>query len=202
MQLRQATGLTSEQYVIQEAWRQASLDSCPFHPKGCDLSRHGTYERVEPPGMRVARLYCRQARTTISLLPDCMAARLTGSLDEAEQVVATVEGARSVEAAAAVVRPDIELPGACRWVRRRLVGVRAALMALITLMPGQLGPRARVTAIRQLLSTERALVALREIGAAQLQNLSRPIGFRRPGGGRAERENHLQHETGPDPPPS
>ena len=41
--------------------------------------------------MQVARLYCRDAYRTFSLLPDCMSARLEGSLDEAEQVVVRVE---------------------------------------------------------------------------------------------------------------
>ena len=41
-------------------------------------------------------------------------------IDEVEKVVCVVEASRSVEAAADVLRPDIELPGAVRWVRRRL----------------------------------------------------------------------------------
>lgn len=202
MQLRHETGLTSRQYVTEEGWRQARLKSCPFHPGGCSLRRHGTYERVDPPGMRVARAYCQLAQTTISLLPDCLAVRLPGSLDEIEQTIVAVERARSVEAATEVVRPDIQLPGAVRWVRRRRAGVRAALIALLTLMPGQLGSEASVRALRRVLSTERALVALRGIGAAHLPNLPRPLGFRAPSPRRAERERSPQHETGPDPPPT
>jgi hypothetical protein len=90
-------------------------------------------------GMRVARWYCADAHETFSLLPDCLAARLQGSLDEVEQVVVAVEGAASVEAAASALRPDLELPGAVRWVRRRLRGVLTALLALVTLMPGDWG---------------------------------------------------------------
>ena len=77
----------SEQYVSERGWLHASLKRCPSHPGGgCRFSRHGTYPRVEPPGMEVPRWYCRDAHRTFSLLPDCMSARLTGSLDEAEQV--------------------------------------------------------------------------------------------------------------------
>lgn len=148
----------------------------------------------------MARWYCPDAHETFSLLPDCLAARLVGSLDEVEQVVVKVEGSTSVEAAASALRPDIELPGAVRWVRRRLMGVRVALLALVTLMPARLGSRVELSAVRAELSTERALVALREIGAAQLSRLVRPLGFRPPRIGRAQGEERLQHKTGPDPP--
>ena len=60
-----------------------------------------------------------------------MSARLTGSLDEAEQVVVKVEESRSVEAAAKKLRPEIEVAGAVRWVRRRLQGVRDSLLILL-----------------------------------------------------------------------
>ena len=151
-------------------------------------------------GMRVARWYCADAHETFSLLPDCLAARLQGSLDEVEQVVVEVESSASVEAAASALRPDIELPGAVRWVRRRLRGVRVALLALVTLMPGRLGTKPELVAVRAELSSERALVALREIGAAHVSRLERPLGFRPPRGERAPSEERLQHKTGPDPP--
>jgi hypothetical protein len=150
--------------------------------------------------MRVARWYCPDAHETFSLLPDCLAARLVGSLDEVEQVVAGVETAASVEAAALALRPDIELPGAVRWVRRRLMGVRGALLALVTLMPARLGSGVELHAVRAELSTERALVELREIGAVHLPRLVRPLGFRPARNGRAQGEEGLQHKTGPDPP--
>jgi hypothetical protein len=150
----------------------------------------------------VARWYCRDAHETFSLLPDCLAARLVGSLDEVEQVVVKVEGSASVEAAASALRPDIELPGAVRWVRRRLSGVRAALLALLTLMPGRMGSRAELTAVRAELVTDRALVALRELGSAQLSRLWRPLGFRAARSERAQGEERVQHKTGPDPPPA
>lgn len=201
MQLRHETKLTSWEYVTEEGWRQASLKRCPRHPDGaCRLARHGSYPRSEPPGMRVARWYCLDAQTTFSLLPDCLAARVSGSLDEVEEVVVKVEASSSVEAAASKLRPDIDLAGAVRWVRRRLVGVRVALVVLITLVPGTLGTRAELEAIRTVLSTDRALVALRGIGASHLGKIVRPLGFGPRHGVRGEREGRSQHETGPDPP--
>jgi hypothetical protein len=86
--------------------------------------------------MRVARYCCPAAHTSFSLLPDFLAARPPGYLDEVERVVAAVEAAPSVQGAADELRPDIELPGARRWVRRRLGPVRAALLALVTIVPG------------------------------------------------------------------
>lgn len=32
MQLRFATNISVEQYIQQEAWRDAKLDQCPLHP--------------------------------------------------------------------------------------------------------------------------------------------------------------------------
>ena len=120
VQLRYETGLTGERYVTAGAWRRVRLERCPNHPRGgCSLARHGTYERKTPPGTRVARWYCPESHTTFSLLPDCLAARLPGTLDALEAVVVAAEGARSLEAAANELRRDaVELPGAMRWVRR------------------------------------------------------------------------------------
>ena len=152
--------------------------------------------------MRVARWYCPEAHQSFSLLPDCLAARLVGSLDEVERVVVVVEGASGVEAAASVLRPDIELPGAVRWVRRRLNGVRAALLALVTLLPGRMGAKPELTAVRAELGSERALVELREIGKAHVSALVRPVGLRPPQRARTERGERFQHKMGPDPPGS
>ena len=56
MQLRFSSDLTDEEYISQQAWRNASLKRCPLHPKGgCGFARHGTYERLSPPGTRIAR---------------------------------------------------------------------------------------------------------------------------------------------------
>jgi hypothetical protein len=139
--------------------------------------RHGTYPRRTPAGMRIARYYCPTARETFSLLPDCLASHFPGALDAIEHVVATAEAARSVEAAADVLRPDITLPAAVRWVRRRVTPIRRALRALVTLLPDLFTGDARLTAVRLALATPSALVALRTHAAPQLATLPTPLGF-------------------------
>jgi hypothetical protein len=205
VQLRQETALTSEDYVRQKGWRQASLERCPLHPHGgCGFERHGTYSRVEPAGTQIARWYCPTGHTTFSLLPDCLASRLSGGLDEVEQVMAAVEAkvaaGSSIEKAAGELRPDIELPGAVRWVRLRLQYVRMALLALVTLLPGQLGNVPRLGEVRTVLGTEHALMRLREIGATHLGSLTPCIGFGPRPRRRWRRRRHRQQGAGPDPP--
>jgi hypothetical protein len=70
--------------------------------------------------MRVTRYYCPTAHETFSLLPDCLASRFPSDLDELERVTIRVAAGRRVEAAADLRRPDITLPSAGRWIRRRL----------------------------------------------------------------------------------
>jgi hypothetical protein len=137
---------------------------------------------------------------TFSLLPDCLSSRLGGSLDEAERAVVAAES-MGVEAAAQALRvEEIELPGALRWLRRRRRGIRAAVLALVTAMAGRLGTVAEVRALRAVLDTERALVALRAVGADHLHALPPPLGLRPSSATRAQGEPRFQHETGPDPP--
>ena len=124
VQLRFPTGYTGEDYVSCQGWREARLERCPRHPGGgCGFRRHGTYARKSPPDTRVPRWYCRKAHETFSLLPDCLAARLPDTLIGVEAVVRAVEQASSLQAAADGLRPDIELPGAMRWTRRRVRAV-------------------------------------------------------------------------------
>lgn len=136
--------------------------------------------------MRIARYYCPTARETFSLLPDCLASHFPGELDAIEDVVATVEAARSVEAAADALRQDITLASAVRWVRRRLTPVRLALITVVTLWPQAVVAPSRVSSWRASLTTTSALVALRTRVAAHLVILPTPLGFqpaRRPRAG-------------------
>jgi hypothetical protein len=207
VQLRFATSLTSEQYVSEQAWRRASLNRCPLHPEGgCGFKRHGSYGRSEPPGARVARWYCRARRTTFSLLPDCLAAKLPGSLAELEQVLVALAQAPSVEAAADQLRPDIEWPGRLRWVRRRRRLLHTTLVALIALVPevfGQCEPTLSSMASSLGTETGAVLVALRAVAQQQLQQLPPPLGF---GARSAQREQAgcwgRQHDSGPRAPPA
>jgi len=202
VQLRHESTLTSEQYVTEEAWRGASLERCPLHPEGgCGYRRHGTYGRKDPPGARVARWYCRTGQTTFSLLPDCLAARLSGDLDEVEQVVAAVEAAPSVQAAADALRShDVYLPAAIRWVRRRLRPVRAALLALVTLLPDLAGCAPTLAALGGRLGTP-VLGRVRERAEVHLGALAAPVGFGPRPRRVSRRDKRREHEAGPDPPP-
>jgi hypothetical protein len=204
VQLRFTTGLTSEQYVTRQAWREASLPYCPLHPcGGCAFARHGTYERIHPPGTRIARWYCPQAHCTFSLLPDHLAARLPGTLPELEQVVAAVEQASSLEAAAdRLRRDDISLPSAVRWTRRRVHLVHTLLAIVVTVLPELLlGCAPTLHAFRARLACEQVLVRLRDTAQVHLHALPRPLGFHPLPSAGGERKRARQQHTGPDPPP-
>jgi hypothetical protein len=137
MQISLHTASSAETYVTNHEWRIAQLPGCPLHPKGgCSFARHGSYPRVTPRGLRIARWYCPEGHRTFSLLPDFLAARLPDLLDSIEESVTVAHSAKSLEAAADLLRgPDVGLPGATRWLRRRVQSVRAALAAVTRLVP-------------------------------------------------------------------
>lgn len=175
---------TDEQYIAERGWESAVLDVCPFHPSGgCGVCGHGSYARVRPAGVRVARFLCVVAGRTISLLPSFLASGMPGTLEEIERVIDIAEGTPSLAAASEVARPDDEDDAvtsisAMRWVRRRVRPIRAALLALITLLPDVLGEcTPTLRAIRAHLGVERVLVALRMIAADHLRALAPPLGF-------------------------
>ncbi len=202
VQLRFECHLTGAEYVSQQAWLDASLPCCPLHPAGkCGFARHGTYTRVSPPGTRVARWYCPEGHRTFSLLPDCLAARLSGTLAEVEAVVRAAEQAPSLEALCAHARLDIELPGALRWVRGRVQDVHRALHLIKGLSAAAFVlVEPTLTAFAAHLKVDAVLVALRGIAAPWLDVLPKPLGFAprcRRGPGAAPR---TQHRAGPDPP--
>jgi len=203
VQLRHESQLTSEEYVKQRAWESASLEQCPLHPAGgCGFARHTAYARVEPPGMLVARWYCAQGHVTFSLLPDCLASRLSSTLVAVEQVAIAVEQrTTSIEAVAATLRPDIEVQGAVRWVRRRVVAVAIALKVLKGLRPDVFGGVAPTLAgVRAALDVAEALPAVRASAGAQLRQMPPYVGLgaRHRGGDRGQRAR--QQGAGADPP--
>jgi hypothetical protein len=202
VQVRYACGLTGEEYVTQQAWRNASLPVCPLHPRGgCGYTRHGTYERLSPPGTLIARWYCRQGHCTISLLPDCLSSQLPGTLAELEAVVAQVEQGRNLEATCSQLRLDIELPGALRWVRRRVQAVQATLLILRGLVPAVFQacePTLQSFACH--LGVDPVLPALRSIAMPWLPVLPPPLGLRPRPRRRAEANDRHQQSVGPDPP--
>ncbi len=202
MQLRFAYADTGEEYVRAKGWQRATLERCPLHPQGgCRFARHGTYARVSPPGTLITRYYCPQGHCTFSLLPDCLAARLSGTLTEVEAVVRAGERARSREAACGALRLDIELPGALRWLGRRLAAVHAALVVLKGLLPERFGGcTPTLSAFGERLGVAEVLVALRGMAEVFLARLAKPLGFaprRLPG---SARSSGRQHPVGADPP--
>lgn len=116
MQIPLRTQSSAEEYVAGREWRDACLPTCPLHPSGgCSFARHGTYTRVTPQGVGVARWYCPQGHQTFSLLPDFLAARLPGLLTSIEAAAAEAQSARSMEAAADTLRGfAVTLPSALR----------------------------------------------------------------------------------------
>lgn len=200
VQLRFATGLSSEEYVSESAWESATLIRCPVHPEGgCGYQRHGTYERKEPRGTRIARWYCRAGQTTISLIPDCLASHLSGDLDQIEVAVRASEAGSSIEAVAEVLRPEIELPGAIRWLRRRLEYVRSALATARGLEPHVLaGSMPTLREVGAALGLEGGvLVRLRVELAACLGSFASPVGFRARSRGRPKSRDGPQQSMGP-----
>jgi hypothetical protein len=176
-----------EQYVTEQAWESAILERCPFHPDGgCGLEKLGSYPRVEPDGTRIARWWCPKQKASISLLPSFLAARLSGTLASVEAVVAAVEEAGSSEAAVDTVYPpeaedSVGLVCALRAMRRRVRAVRAALLALVTLMPERFaGIRPTLAAFRESLGPgcQCVLVALRGLAERHLGALPAPVGLR------------------------
>ncbi len=185
MQLEWSWELPDAAYVTERGWQRAILECFPFHPEGgCGIEKLGSYPRVEPPGTRVPRWWCPKARASISLLPSFLAARFTGTLDAVEEVVATVEGAASIAGAVdRLLPPDVAdavtLPSALRWIWRRVLAVRAALLATVTLLPERFtGVRPTIGAVGAVLGTRRVLVTLRGMLGRHLASLPAPLGFR------------------------
>lgn|GEM_PF-271571 len=195
VQLRFAIELTLEQYVAQRAWNKATLQHCPIHPEGgCGLCRWGTYWRKLPIACKVARFYCPQGQTTFSLLPDCLAARMPGTLEQVQQAAAAVEGNAPLERSADELRPPqeqddaIELGSAVQWIKRRHRGVLAGLIAIAGIMVEMFcGCPITIDGFARRLGTDAVLVRLREIAADHLQRIPAPIGLLpRPGAVRSQ----------------
>lgn len=200
VQLRLQKELTSEEYITEQAWQGAMLPFCPLHPEGRCAVRHGTYERKSPTGTRIARFYCRKGRVTFSLLPDFLAARFSGSLDEVEQSVDAAAREPTLSAAARRLRPELnDERSALRWLRRRLEAVQSALVSLVTSLPELFGCVPELSAVRTHLGVVSVLRALRSTAARFLPSLLAPLGFRHRNAASVKSCRRLQHEAGPDP---
>lgn len=184
VQLLWKSQLTDEEYVTTRAWESLNLAECPVHRQGgCGLRKLGSYVRVVPRGIRVARWWCPVARVSVSLLPDFLAARLSGTLAAVESVVLEVEVAGGLTAAVDVVHPPgatdaIGLAGALRSMRRRVRAVHRALLAVATLLPDLLARVApTVTGFRSALGCSPVLRVVREMAERHLASLPTPLGF-------------------------
>ena len=141
--VRFTTQLTPDQYVNQQEWKKSKLLACPRHPRGgCTFHMHGTYGRKWPEGMRIRRHYCRTSQKSFSLIPDFLAARVSGCLHQIEDVVAHVEDGRSQqhtwEQLTALLRPQSGHKAALRWIQRRVFWVKVAFAMLAGPCPNML----------------------------------------------------------------
>lgn len=208
MQLRYSEQLTLEGYLKEKAWERASAKRCPLHPQGkCGYCRHGTYVRKIPEPIPIARAYCPQGHTTFSFLPDFLASRLPGTLDEVEQTAVQRESSPSLAQAAERLRPAtapwaVSSTSAERWVARRVALFKTVLLAVVGLFADRLAGTTTATELRGRLCTEHALVMLRERSDRWLAALPAPLGFGPRRAGRRRRAGVFQHDLGPDPPES
>lgn len=208
VQLRWATGLFSEEYVTRQQWKNTSLSHCPFHPEGgCGFSRHGTYERKSPAGVKIARFYCPKAHRTVSLLPEFMASSFPDTLQAIETMVEARESGTEQQVAEQFRPPEAgsreapDLGAAIRLVRRRVKAVHNVLQTVVGLFPDLFaGCEPTIQSFRAALKTEMVLVALCGIAAVHLHNLPPPLGFGPRPTLRRQHNSCFQHDMGPDPP--
>lgn len=200
LQIPLRTQSSAEAYIANRGWRDASMLACPLHPSGgCSFARHGSYARVTPRGLRVARWYCPQGHRTFSLLPDFLAARMPGLLASIEDAVVAVASAKSMRDAADALRGfDVSLPSALRWLRRRVRAVETALDAVSRMVPTTaVTVLAGRSALEPDLGQGEVLRGLRRsLSPPLLNSLPTPVGFA-PRCAKKWSEGN-QHEMGPD----
>lgn len=201
MQIPLHTVSSPEAYVIGQEWRHVRLERCPLHPVGeCSFTRNGSYPRVVPDAIRIARWYCPEGHQTFSLLPDFLAARLPGLLCSIEDAVATAETSTALEVAADQLRcDDVTLPSAVRWLRRRVRQVHDGLKTVFGFdaqEPTASGPT--LSALRQL-GDDHPLLRLRSaLSMEVLATVCVPLGFCPHRTLAPERADADQHDAGPD----
>ncbi len=191
MQIPLRTESSTEAYIAGCEWRDAFLCVCPMHPSGgCSFVRHGSYSRVTPQGLRIARWYCPQGHRTFSLIPDFLASRLPGLLISIDSAAVAAKEFGTMERAADALRGfEVTLPSALRWLRRRMRAVQVALDAVWRQVP-----QTPVNAI----VTSDGLLDLRRLLAPQLlHKLPSPLGFLPSRDSAVPRDGH-QHDMGPD----
>ena len=185
LQVRYATDLTDVEYVGRRAWNDATAPECPWcRPGKCAVAPHGFYPRVKQQGAQVRRYLCRREGRTVSLLPDCLAAHLKGSLEELEAAVRAAEGAETRAEAADAGSPEGPA-SVLRWLGRREGWVRALPVTVKGLIPERFtGVEPTLAGFGQQLDSDAVLRQLREVAATHLSVLPAPVGFRPAAGGR------------------
>ena len=132
----------------------------------CELVPHGFYRRVKPRGALIRRFLCRRVRRTVSLLPDCFAAHVTGTLEELEAAVRITEEAASRAVAVERARPPPQgsLASAERWLERRVQWVAVLLVTVKGLCPERFtGVVPTLAGFGQQLDSDTVLRELREV---------------------------------------
>lgn len=167
---------TASEYKAQKLYEKAELKQCPLHPEGgCGIRKHGSYTRKWPVEIKIACWYCRMGHTLISLLPDFLPSRLSETLKDVEEVVLEVQKHPNLESAAENIRPDIELPGALRWIVRRINYVGRILIIGAGILP-QFGFKS-LEQLQKTFKVDFVLPHLREILKNHLHKLPRIIGL-------------------------
>ena len=93
MQIPLRTLSSVDAYVGNREWRDARLSGCPLHPSGgCSFARHGSYARMTPRGVRIARgIALRDTeRSACCRTPRRSAVWLLATIDDSITVAASV----------------------------------------------------------------------------------------------------------------
>jgi len=176
MQYRYCVNVSASEYKRLKLHEKAVLNRCPIHPEGgCGMRKHGNYTRRWPIELKIPCWYCRKAHTLISLLPDFLPSRLSGTMKDVEEVVLEAQKYPSLESAAENIRPDIELPGAVRWLRRRIQYVAQILIRGAGILP-QFGFK-NLKQLQNIFKIDFVLPYLRKILETHLHKLPHIIGL-------------------------
>jgi hypothetical protein len=141
-----------------------------------------------------------QQKRTISALPNCLASHRSGTLDDCEAIVCTLENAISIEAACQDLRIEIEHPGVLRYVVRLIRGIYQALRAIKGLFRLHFTGVPTLSGFSQQLQTQTVLMDLRSIASDYLAQLPTPIGFNPSRNSTHTIKQPFQHRVGRDPP--
>lgn len=171
---------TDEQYRTRNEWNTIRPPPCKWcQPGRCQLAFHGTYLRKRPKGIRIRRFRCRKTGRTISMLPIFMAARMMGTLQEAEEATVRLEAVQAKKRKRPnwrALRKRASVAATSQWSRRRARGVWEFLKKLPGLHPQECeGLTATVTAYRAAWGTQRVLRRCRKIAERELYDLPAPV---------------------------